>query len=439
MVTGLARNSLLSISSHVRRASGGALIPHFLTDRVFKDAIMRAGPSVTQDLVNSFASLLHGIPAVKISNVHPVSHSATLSIARDLSNDVALGYSYQHPTASLQGNAALHLSTVLVENQRRPEPYFAARTVAHCSAQFVSALHVRADALTAARRTAGQTVGVKGAHKQSSMSTVYETAYPVQLIALCAYLPAMDDKGVWHSVTTLSPATAAKYTLHAPLLSTYRFSSPSPLIPFVRPLSRRSGKRASPDSFNVASPTPLGAALDNFMSITDIYLPATPDNVTDDDAWDSAVSLPEHVEALRNMQLRRWLHLWAHTEVRGRVVHLPSDLKGDPMFEAIAAAAQVALGGASNHYFSAREMSDFAADAKAEMLLRFGVSSVETFRAKMCCEPDAADLAAIALASRRLVGTAVAHTGSKSTASAAVVPAAMTTAAATEDTEHDSE
>lgn len=333
------------VPSCTRFTASSARIPHFLTDRVFKEAVTRAGSHVTQNLVESLAPLLHSLPAAQISSVHIVPHSTDLSTS---SNDIALEYVVGYGGAAQ--NTPDSLATLLIEVQRRDETYFAARTLAHISARFASTLHRRADAETAARRAAcpPKVSGLPGViREQSAMSKVYASAYPVQLVALCEFLPAQDDSGAWHSVTTTSAASAAKHALHAPLISTYRLISPAPLVPFVRPLSRRSSRRQTPTSTAALddSPTPLGAATRDLLSMTYIHLPATPDAVADDAAWNAAVSLPEHRDALKSVQLRRWLHLCAHTEVRGRAVHLPPDLEGDPIFEAVAGAAQRALGG----------------------------------------------------------------------------------------------
>jgi hypothetical protein len=147
-----------------------------------------------------------------------------------------------------------------------------------------------------------------------------------------------------------------------------------------------------------------------------------PDIVEDDAAWDAAVSLPKHRAALKCRQLRRWLHLLAHTQVINNTVNLPLDLQGDPVFEACALGAQASLGmNGMGLTFSERELDAAEADAKAEgeakgkaegeakgkaegeakgkadMLRRAGVTSAASFRAKMGYDPDASEQAAIAL------------------------------------------
>jgi hypothetical protein len=336
----------------------------FLADAIAKAAIGKDA-EVAASFVAAFAGVVHG-KHVRTSDVSTLPEIVNVSISRDMKHDIALRYRVGDAESALMEVVPQLYSRSLVEIQQQSVKYLPARSLAHASGHYLAAIDDEAKAVKE-RRMAAEAEAAKGDgnagqprlksnSKMTYVSDVYNaylSVEPVHLLMLSDFCYAHDTAAnVWRTNTSTTARASGDYGWVSPLFSTFCLTTgakSSRLVPGVKD----------------PGPSTFASTLQDRLSITIVHLPLVPMDLEDDDAWNKVVTLPEHQQALKSVELRQWLHYLAHTTITDDKVDMPAELRAHPIFRKSAEMAETLLGSPSL-FFSAKEVADYQAAAAEE-------------------------------------------------------------------------
>ena len=331
----------------------------FLSDAIAKAAIGKHS-DVAESFVSAFAPLVHQQQGMQVREVVHVPVATSLTLGREMKNDIAFRYKTVGGGAETATLEVVPHSRALVDIQLRSEEYLPGRSLAHACGHYLAALDTSVRELKGARAkakkansSAGEQVPPpsllqskpKGVFKYD-MDNAYVNAEPVHLLMLSDFCYAHDTAGKeWRATKSSEVLASGRYGWASPLFSTFCLTTNSGNV--------RLGAGLEDPGLNT-----FASFLKQRLSITIVHLPLVPSALSDTAAWSNVMTLPEHKEALKSLELRQWLHYLAHTSLNEGAVEIPEELQKNSIFVKSAEAAGDLLGSTESFSYSEKEVVD---------------------------------------------------------------------------------